>query len=107
MAIAESITPEDAIRVLNRALKADPAAVAALALSRTACNQALADDPTVQVLWERTGGYHVGLLGILNGLFGVDEGGWGAIGADVEDGEIRRFRVLTEDDRRMVEEEDE
>lgn len=97
--IADAITPRDVVEVLNRILEADHAAVSALATNRVPCNGELAADPTVQV-WARRSGFHVGLLGVLNGLFGVDEEGWGSIAADVENGEIVRFRLLTEEDRR-------
>lgn len=44
----------------------------------------------------------VGWLGILNGMFGVDDAGYGVIGADYEDGEIVNFKRVereVEDER--------
>ena len=38
--------------------------------------------------------YEVGILGLLNGLFGVDEKQWGAIAAEMDpSGHVRRFVV--------------
>lgn len=76
-----------AIAVLNQALEADPEAVAGLVNHRVPCNAKLAAHPTIQV-----GPDGVGLLGILNGLFGADPRGWGFICAVLsEDGTILRF----------------
>ena len=70
------------VEYLNTLIEADRPAIAALIANRVPCNQTLADHPTCQV-GTQNGGYHVGLLGILNGLCGIyDDGpkkGWGAI----------------------------
>lgn len=62
---------EWAVAVLNEALVADPAAVYALLCNRVPCNETLAAHPTIQV--GRVPGmdhalYHVGMLGVLNGV---------------------------------------
>ncbi len=70
-----------AVAVLNRALEADPEAITELVNTRVTYNDALADDPTVQVglVDEGIEGGQVhrvcrlGPLGLINGLFGVDE----------------------------------
>lgn len=62
------------IQILNRFVAADPAAMRDLIESRVPCNDALARDPTCQVMAEH-GGYSVGLLGVLNGLLGTHESG--------------------------------
>lgn len=87
----KSITPYDVVALLNEAVKLDPAAMHALVESRVPCNEALADHPTIQVSVydERTGEptpgqFKVGILGILNGLFGTDSAGWGCITANFE-----------------------
>lgn len=74
----ESITIDDAVSVLNEALELDERTMRTLVLNRVQCNDALAGHPTIQVL-EKDGIYKVGLLGILNGLFGQTNG---VIGAD-------------------------
>lgn len=70
----ERAAVERAIEVLNRLHAADPTVLPALIAHRVPCNEAAADDPTVQVGHiddDRTKGCEVGLLGIVNGLFGV------------------------------------
>lgn len=77
-----------AIEVLNRVHAADPTVLPALIGYRVPCNVAVADDPTVQVgkidgadeAWE------VGLLGVVNGLYGVQgERAVGYIAAHYDD----------------------
>lgn len=67
----------EAILVLNRIHDADKTVLPALINFRVPCNDAVADDPTVQVgpMKIPYGDRHcdVGLLGIVNGLFGCDE----------------------------------
>lgn len=79
------ITPADAIAVLNRVHAADPHVMAKLIEQRVLCNRAVADDPTVQVgapPGKPDGPFEIGLLGILNGIFGADERtGYGPISA--------------------------
>lgn len=86
------VTPDDAITYLNELVKLDPKAMNALVETRHPCNQALADHPTAQVATSNGGLASVGLLGILNGLFGVDEDGWGPITANFDnDGALTNF----------------
>lgn len=91
MTIKESITPEDVLEVLNRMNEADPKATKELFIfGRVPCNEALAKDPTIQVKAYNLPGegkdapkFSVGINGLLNGLFGKDEGGFGPISANV------------------------
>lgn len=82
-------TADEAIEVLNRIHAADDTVLPALIAYRVLCNRALADDPTVQVgrveMPDRSDMWEVGLLGIVNGLFGVDEQSWGFIAAEYDD----------------------
>ena len=89
-------TVDEAIAVLNRIHAADPTVLPALIAYRVPCNRAVADDPTVQV--GTSGGrtsklddptFEVGLLGVINGIFGVDEQSWGAEHDD--QGKLTRF----------------
>jgi hypothetical protein len=83
-----------AIAVLNRALAADPVAIKNLIDYRVPCNRSLGSDPAIQTSWdEREPKIHrVGILGIVNGLFGIDEKTWGPIAAEVaDDGTITKF----------------
>ncbi len=65
---------------LNELLELDRPAIAALIANRVPCNEALSNHPTCQA-GRQHGGYNVGLLGLLNGLCGVDDKSWGAIAA--------------------------
>lgn len=76
--IREIVSIDDVIELLNECILLDRPAIGALIANRVPCNQPLADHPTVQVMAQH-GGFHVGMLGILNGFFGGDEDGWGPI----------------------------
>ena len=91
----ESITIEDALEVLNRATKADPQAMRELVAARMPCNAALRDDPTIQVSGSGSDDAEVGLLGIINGMFGIDEDGWGPLGAVMNNGALIGFERVT------------
>lgn len=75
------------VDLLNEAFALDPQAMQALFAHRVPCNSALRDHPTIQVAaaGEALPGAAtapactVGVIGLLNGLFGVDERGWGHI----------------------------
>ena len=94
----ETVNISEVVEFLNHMLKIDPAATNALFSLRVSCNQELAAHPTIQV--GLLGGSHpiVGLIGIVNGMFGVDKNKWGHISADYDDGQIIRFRLLSEND---------
>ena len=76
---------DQAIAVLNRALEADPDAMRDLVNRRVECNEKLASDESIQVGQYAPGRYRVGLLGIVNGLFGIGEDGYGHITLVVSD----------------------
>ena len=75
----DTVSADDVIRYLNELVEIDPLAIRALMCTRIPCNEALANHPTVQVS-EWPEGCHVGVIGIINGLFGTDEEGRGGIG---------------------------
>lgn len=84
MSIKEAVSVDEAINYLNELTKLDPYAMYALfRQSYVECNKALAEHETCQCSgnvatsghWE----YNVGPLGVLNGMFGIDENGYGAI----------------------------
>ena len=92
MPIKDSITLDEAIEILNEAVEADSDAMGFLITNRVACNDSLRKHPTIQVALFNEQSYTVGLLGILNGLFGIDEKGWGAIAAVFdEDKKLLKF----------------
>lgn len=91
----EIITIDDAIAVLNEMLDADVAATAALLANRVPCNSTLSDHPGIQVQSQH-GAYFVGLMGVINGLFGTYSDGWGPINyvfeEDPSDNKMRLVR---------------
>lgn len=87
----EQVSIDEVIELLNELIALDKPAIAAVLANRVPCNEALAEHPTVQVSTQNDG-YHVGLLGIINGMFGVDERGSGFICYEFEDGNLIRFK---------------
>lgn len=89
--ISESVQPntslKNAIKTLNDAFNSDPDAISKLFEYRVTCNEQLANHPLIQVREEDNGEFTVGILGILNGIFGKDNKGVGYIKADMEDGD--------------------
>lgn len=94
MAWKNSVTLDEVIGLLNAAAALDRIAMTNLVGCRVPCNAELASHPTIQTgqvgdsLLDR-----VGIIGILNGLFGVDEEGWGPLIIDVGDGALRFGRT--------------
>lgn len=82
----EMVTLDSTIEFLNGLLAYDRQAVTDLLNARVTANQAMVDHPTVQA-----GESSIGFLGVLNGLFGVNEVGWGKIQANLENGVVRDF----------------
>lgn len=86
MSIKESVTIDDVIGLLNELLEKDRDAVVPLFTRRVPCNEAIAKHPTVQVSYSKSNGIaHLGVLGLLNGLFGVDDRNWGVLGMEVDE----------------------
>jgi hypothetical protein len=102
--IKESVTIDEVIAILNRALEEDRGAISELMLDhKVVCNKGLAEDETIQVGRRTKSGNSeniVGVLGLLNGLFGVNDGEhgthYGAIAARVDgkEGIIKSFTRL-------------
>jgi len=73
------------IEFLNELIDCDGDAIAKLIDNRVLCNEKLANHPTVQVdAYSERGKFRVGLLGILNGIFGIHPSGMGQIAANYE-----------------------
>ena len=94
--IKSFITLEETINFLNQLVACDQETVTRLIETRVPCSQALADHPTVQVQAYDNQPLVVGILGILNGLFGVDEEGWGAITATFDNNKNLLFFERTQ-----------
>lgn len=79
--IKQALTPAQIVKFLNQLLEIDPSTITELFLHRVACNKKLADHKTVQVVGHPPKGlnpdvpanakFGVGVLGVLNGAFGV------------------------------------
>ncbi len=65
------ISTDDAIEFLNSLLMLDREAISFLCTNKVSCGLSLLEHPTVQVTSWAGGGGSVGLLGILNGIFGL------------------------------------
>lgn len=98
--IKETVTRYEVVEMLNEIIKLDPVcAEDFLNGKHVECNEALADHPTIQVHSTEKDGkygppYSVRLLGLLNGLFGIDEEtGSGSIIMHIDDeaGKIEHF----------------
>ena len=86
-----------AVDVLNEALAADPQAINALMRLSVQCNATLARHPSVQV-GAHQHDFELRPLGLINGLFGVDEHDWGFIYMHTahDDGRITHFSLSPE-----------
>jgi hypothetical protein len=93
MSLKLCVTVKEAVDLLNELLEIDYDAIYALINNRVSCNESLADHETV-VVWQPEGeGPTVGVLGILNGLFGIREDGMGAICVEIDElGKILLFK---------------
>lgn len=93
------VTKEQAVTLLNEIHRLDPTVLQELVTHRVPCNEALANHPTVQVglVDVQDGKFEVGILGIINGLFGVDDKGWGFIAANISnppESQLTGFDIL-------------
>jgi len=97
------VLPHVVVHHLNNFLLHDSKAISDLFNHRVECNEELANHPTVQVRGYEFDGdtqvrptkkFKVGLMGILNGICGVDEKDIGYIAMCVDDnGNIEQFIV--------------
>ena len=90
--MSQLLNPTLVINYLNSLLLIDPEALSQLIDYRVITNETMANHDTVQVLKEEDGSFKLGLLGILNGLCGIDDDGNGYIYAHINiDNEIVKF----------------
>lgn len=88
----EHVSIDSTVWLLNSLVKIDPEMMDKLFGCRVDCNEIIARHPTVQVDEYSPGKYTVGMLGILNGLFGTNEEGHGLITSIKQDGVLIGFR---------------
>lgn len=100
--VKNNLSLDETIVFLNSLLEVDRKGMSDLFQQRAYCNEALADHETVQVYARidkcnpEGNIYKVGILGLLNGLFGKsDEDGYGAISMSInDDGLIEKFERI-------------
>ena len=88
--LKQTITPKEVVDFLNELLKVDRKGISDFFDTKTVVNNDLAGHPTVQVRGHTNTDpndnvYTVAPLGVLNGMFGTDEDGWGCIYREVEE----------------------
>jgi hypothetical protein len=93
----EKVSLNQAVAFLNELLKVAPEAIQALLESRVPCGEKLAHHPSVQVI-TKDGQAVVGLLGILNGLFGKDKNGIPQIIAEYDKAEGKLMQFWAKED---------
>ena len=91
----ESITVNEVVEFLNHLLTIDRKTITSLIKHKIECNKNLFKHPSVQVLKTKDK-YLVSMLGILNGMFGVDNNGYGQITACFENDIIIKFVKTSE-----------
>lgn len=69
--VKESVTQQEICDLLNHLLVLDPKCMNGIMRHRQRCNSAIAEHATVQVRKHLNNSTTLGLVGILNGLFGV------------------------------------
>lgn len=96
--VKQELGLQEMVDRLNDMLVVDPVAVNALFNTRIMCNKAFGGHPAVQTAayGGKGGPCCVGIIGIINGLFGADEDGWGHFAVEVDDGAITKFIVTRE-----------
>lgn len=93
MTTRKSILLSAFIEGLNDFIRIDEPAVRAIMNYRVPCNDTMANHPTIQV----NAKHEVGMLGLLNGVIGVDQKGWGYLAMEIDDdGKILKFVELME-----------
>ncbi len=90
----KTITSKEMVDFLNDLLTYDKRAVENLFNIRVFCNEKLSEHETVQCGCREKNVYTVGFIGILNGMFGIDDDSWGCISMDIKQGKLKRFRLL-------------
>lgn len=99
-----AVTPQHVVDLLNDALVQDKQCIERLVAARVECNDALANHPTIQCGAGSDRIARVGLIGVLNGIFGAERGR-GLIGFEAPNEStpgqpctISRFMLLTHED---------
>jgi len=110
MSIKNNVSVQETVDFLNSLLEIDREAITKVVMAKQPCSEILANHPTVQCGAVKNlagpnqipfgfSDFTVGMVGILNGLFGsFDDGtkkGWGCIGYNLDENKlITKFFIL-------------
>lgn len=89
----KEITAEFVVEFLNNLLKIDKDAIMNLIENRVRCNDAIGNHEEVQASFN-SGRLSLGLLGLINGFFGVNDKGYGCIVAHYDGDESKLGDLL-------------
>jgi len=96
----ETIVVKDVIAMLNEMHQLDPKLMTDMVLHRFPCNEGIKNHKTVQVHGDASvGAPKVGLLGVLNGILGIDRNHFGPVAAyfEKENGKLLGFKMTNTD----------
>ena len=90
----KNIIPEDIVELLNEMLKLDYEGTKKFVEAKIEVNEKIANHETIQVNGYTTPReYLLGIIGFLNGLFGVNENHFGCICCEIKGNKIIEFKV--------------
>jgi len=92
--LRETVSVQEVCVFLNEFLKLDSDCLTNLVNTRHKCNEKIVEHESIQVSCNTDGNFYVGLLGVLNGMFGTNETRAASIVAQINDfnGQILCFR---------------
>lgn len=93
--VALELSAVHAVKVLNEALELEPYTIQNMFKSRFCVGSGLVQHPTIQVLQE-AGVHTLGVLGLINGLFGVLSDNRGRITGIYEGERLIKFELTQE-----------
>jgi len=92
--LKQSVTPQEVCDLLNELLKLDYDCAHGLISYRQQCNKLVADHPSIQVQQYKGDNFpKVGIVGVLNGIFGIRDDGMGAICFEIDNGKVLGFKL--------------
>ena len=99
----ETVAVKDVIAMLNEIHQLDPELMTNMVLHRFPCNEGIKNHKTVQAHCHGDASVEapkVGLLGVLNGILGIDRNHFGPVAANFEkkDDQLLGFKMTNTDD---------